>query len=70
LAENYRIAIVTAEKPELLTTAEVAKLLRVSQSTVQRWISLGQLPAIRLPSGGFRIRREAVERLLREDQGS
>jgi excisionase family DNA binding protein len=58
----------STELPDLLTTAEVAKLLRVAQSTVQRWVQLGQLSAIRLPSGGLRIRRRDVEKLLAEDQ--
>lgn len=55
------------EAPELLTTAEVAEMLRVSQSTVQRWVQLGQLDAIRLPSGGIRIRREDVDKLLKRE---
>ena len=32
---------------QLYTTAEVAKLLRVSQRTVQVWIREGQLTAVR-----------------------
>jgi len=56
-----------SELPELLTTAEVSRLLRVAQSTVQRWVQLGQLDAVRLPSGGIRIRREDVEKLLRRE---
>jgi excisionase family DNA binding protein len=50
---------------KLLTTTEAAKLLEVSRDTVARWIRLDQLPAVRLPSGQYRIPREAVERLLR-----
>ena len=57
------------ELPELLTTAEVARMLRVAQSTVQRWVQLGQLSAIRLPSGGIRIRRIDVEKLLERGPG-
>jgi excisionase family DNA binding protein len=49
---------------ELLTTAEVAEMLRVSRSTVTRYARLGQLPVIRLPSGYLRFRREDIERLL------
>jgi excisionase family DNA binding protein len=63
------IFIVTPELPELLTTAEVAQLLRVSQSTVQRWVQLGQIKAITLPSGGYRIRRETVQKLLQDEEG-
>jgi excisionase family DNA binding protein len=49
---------------ELLTTAEVAQMLRVSQKTIARWVNLGQLPAVKLPSGQFRIRRADIEKLL------
>lgn len=57
---------------DLLTTAEAAKLLRVGRSTVTRWVRLGQLKAMRLPSGTFRIPRSEVEKLLRqlEDEGT
>jgi excisionase family DNA binding protein len=33
---------------ELLTVAEVARLLRVSNDTVRRWIIGGELPAVRV----------------------
>ncbi len=59
----------SAESGSLLTTKEVAALLRVSQATVARWVRLDQLPAIRLPSGQLRIRREDVDRLLPKLRG-
>jgi excisionase family DNA binding protein len=43
-------AVVTADPTTvgpLYTTAEVAKLLRVNQRTVQEWIRAGALPALR-----------------------
>jgi excisionase family DNA binding protein len=49
---------------DLLTSAEAAHMLRVSQKTIARWVRLGQLPAIRLPSGQLRIRRTDVQKLL------
>jgi excisionase family DNA binding protein len=53
------------DKPdELMTTPEVARILRVSRATVARYVRLGQLPAIRLPSGVIRIPRSAVQKLL------
>jgi excisionase family DNA binding protein len=55
-------------KGNMLTTAEVAELLGVDRHTVSRWIRLGQLRAVRLPSGQFRIRRTDVDKLLAEDQ--
>jgi len=53
-----------ADDSELLTTRNVAKLLGVSQSTVERWIGLDRLKAIKLPSGHYRVRRSEVERIL------
>ena len=48
---DYRQAdVITAESPtlgQLYTTDEVAKLLRVSQRTVQVWIRDGMLTAVR-----------------------
>jgi excisionase family DNA binding protein len=53
---------------ELLTVSEVARLLRVDDTTVRRWIKNGAFPAINLPSVGFRdsyrIRRSDVDTVL------
>lgn len=58
----------TYEQPmdevELLTVREVATLLRVDVSTVTRWVTDGVLAAIRLPGGGIRIPRSAVDAIL------
>lgn len=51
---------------ELLTPGEVAKMLRVSPDTITRWIRLGRLRAVKLPSGTYRIARRDVENMLRE----
>jgi excisionase family DNA binding protein len=51
---------------ELLTSSEAARMLRVSKATITRYVRLGQLPAIRLPSGHLRIRRRDIERLLQQ----
>lgn len=51
--------------PALLTTAEVAKEFRVHQKTVRQWVDTGKLPAITLPGGIFRYRREDIEAILR-----
>jgi excisionase family DNA binding protein len=56
------------DESDLLTTSEAAKHFRVARSTITRWIRLGQLPAVRIPSGHWRVRRSDVERALREDQ--
>ena len=52
---------------ELLTSSEAARMLRVSKATITRYVRLGQLPAIRLPSGHLRIRRREIEKLLQQD---
>lgn len=49
----------------LLTVAEVAQLMRVSNMTVYRLIKAGQLAALRVGKN-YRIRRRDVERYLRE----
>lgn len=55
-------------KQELLTVHEVAKQLRVDDTTVRRWIKTGALEAITLPHRGsrqaYRIRQETLEALL------
>ena len=56
------------ENADLLTVREVAKRLRVDDTTVRRWIKLGVLDAITLPHRGarqaYRIRRSTLEALL------
>lgn len=52
-----------------MTPSEVATLLGVDAETVRRYIRLGQLPANRLPSGHYRVRRDdAVKLLPKEDR--
>jgi excisionase family DNA binding protein len=52
--------------PELLTVSEVAERLNVNRGTVIRWIRLGQLRALRLPSGVYRIPRAELDRILKQ----
>ena len=40
--------------PRLLTTAEAAALLAVSQRTIVNWIKSGSIPYLELPSSGKR----------------
>ena len=54
----------TTGDDELLTTTQAAAMLKVTRQTVARWVRLDLLPAVRLPSGTLRIRREDVEKLL------
>ncbi len=43
--------------PELISVGFIAKRCGVSNTTVLRWISTGQLDAFRLPGGHYRIER-------------
>jgi excisionase family DNA binding protein len=56
--------LIGVELPDLLKPREVGDLLRVDESTVLRWIKEGQLGALRLPGGTFRVPRAEVERIL------
>ncbi len=49
---------------DLLTVAEVARLLRVASSTVRKWITREQIPYLALPGGDYRIPRLALFRML------
>ncbi len=52
----------------LLTVSEVARRLRVDETTCRRWIAGGQLPAISLPHKGkrqtYRIRQSTLDTIL------
>jgi len=45
----------TASRPQLLTVAQAADLLKVSDRTIRRWIETEKVPYLKLPSGGYRI---------------
>ena len=51
---------------EWLTASEAARLLGVSSATVTRWLRLGLLVGMHLPSGHWRVPRREVERLRRQ----
>lgn len=59
---------------DLLTISEVADELRVDDTTVRRWIKNGVLEAVTLPHAGerqsYRVRRETMDHLLNDAQGS
>lgn len=50
--------------PELMTVAEVAEALRLTDETVHRWAREGKLPFVSLPTGLKRFRREDIEAIL------
>jgi excisionase family DNA binding protein len=55
---------------ELLTVSEVARILRVDDTTVRRWVKQGALEAVILPHvnerQAYRVKREIVEKILQE----
>ena len=48
---------------ELLTTEEVAEIVKVQAATVRSWINQGKLPAIDL-DGSYRIYRQDLKEFL------
>jgi excisionase family DNA binding protein len=44
-----------ASRPQLLTVAQAASLLNVSEKTIRRWVDDEKVPHIRLPSKQIRI---------------
>jgi excisionase family DNA binding protein len=63
---------VVQDDADLLTVREVARQLRVDDTTVRRWIKNGVLEAITLPHRGtrqaYRIRRSTLNTLLEPPQ--
>jgi excisionase family DNA binding protein len=53
--------------PDLLTVPEVARLLRVAQSIVRKWIAAGSVPFVELPGRDYRIPRTELVRGLRSN---
>lgn len=53
---------------ELLTVREVARRLRVDDTTVRRWIKSGALEAVTLPHRGrrqaYRVKKSTMDKLL------
>jgi excisionase family DNA binding protein len=44
----------------LMTTSEVAKIFRVTRTTIIRWIEAGQFTDVRTPTGRRRVRAAEV----------
>ena len=55
---------------DLLTVQEVARLLRVDETTVRRWIKGGALEAVTLPHvhtrETYRVKQETVDKLMEQ----
>jgi hypothetical protein len=59
--------LTTSELPELMTTAEVASVLRVDRSTLSRWRGLGMGPRVTwLSPSSPRYQRTDVIEWLRQ----
>lgn len=58
----------TEQMDELLTVREVARRLRVDDTTVRRWIKNGALEAVTLPHSGkrqaYRVKKSTMDKLL------
>jgi excisionase family DNA binding protein len=52
-----------AERPELLSVSDAARLFKVSEGTIRRWVHLGKLPALQIGGGVIRIPAPNVEAL-------
>jgi excisionase family DNA binding protein len=50
---------------QILTLQETAKLLKVSQATLRRWIKSGQIPAFRV-GRAFRVRLADIEKKFKK----
>ncbi|HJT54920.1 MAG TPA: helix-turn-helix domain-containing protein, partial [Ktedonobacteraceae bacterium] len=62
----------TEQMDELLTVREVARRLRVDDTTVRRWIKNGALEAVTLPHSGkrsaYRVKKSTMDKLLQGPQ--
>jgi len=56
--------VASTNPDELLTVAEVATELKVTEATVRRWINQDKLRARRLAGGDFRIVRGDLNTIL------
>lgn len=54
----------SAENAQLLTTHEIAEILRVHQRTVQRWISSNRLKAIKVGPKILRVRKQDLNEFI------
>ena len=64
----YEFQIEERKMSDLLTVSEVARILRVDDTTVRRWVKQGALEAIVLPHvnerQAYRVRRSTLEQLI------
>ena len=58
--------MIHAIKKTYLTTGEIGKILHVTRVTVYRWIKQGQLKAVRVHKGKYRVTRKDFAEFLRQ----
>ena len=72
LYTSIGVTTMTNEMDELMTVREVAKRLRVDDTTVRRWIKSGSLEAVTLPHRGrrqaYRVKKSTMDKLLKNPQ--
>jgi excisionase family DNA binding protein len=56
--------VIKQRSPGCISVGLAAKHCGVSNTTILRWITTGQLPAFRLPSGHYRIERDNFSEFL------
>ena len=52
----------------LLTSEDVARIMKVSIRTVRRWVATGQIEIVEIGKQDYRITREALNRFIQERQ--
>jgi len=64
--------VMAEQLDELLTVREVARRLRVDDTTVRRWIKTGALVAVTLPHKGkrqaYRVKKSTLDKLLQSPE--
>jgi excisionase family DNA binding protein len=59
------MGITTAARPQLISVAQAASLLNVTDRTIRRWIQDEKIPFLELPGGVYRIPQGALLASLR-----
>jgi excisionase family DNA binding protein len=54
--------------PQVMTTGEVAKWLRIHYTTVYRLVRQGKIPGAFKIGSDWRFRRDAIERWLKQEE--
>lgn len=60
----------SGENKQLLTTHEIAEILRVHQRTVQRWISSNRLKATKAKPKIWRVRKQDLDNFLASEDNN